>query len=349
MDNNQLTDMLQVFFECHKNSGQAVRIYAARFPNREVPNRQKFRRIEQNLRNYGAFKKPKNEGRQFRESVELDAILSVQENPRTSTREIAHNIGTSKDTVHKILKKHTFKPYIPQKVQALYENDRNRRHEFCVFYLNMLRQSGLFYRNVLWSDECTFNNNGVFNRSIHRYWSQQNPRVIVETNRQHRFTVNVWCGILGDRLIGPFFIDGTLNQDKYHQLLIQNLDNFLDELPLAELNRVFFQQDGATPHNARINVDWLNSKFGQKWIGTYGPVRWPARSPDLTPLDFWLWSYVQDRVYLTPPENEHVLRERILHTCQEIPPVLILNATQGVTRRCQLCIRQGGRHFEQYL
>jgi hypothetical protein len=60
---------------------------------------------------------------------------------------------------------------------------------------------------------------------------------------------------LGDRLIGPFFIHGILNQEKYHQLLVEYIDDFLDELPLAE-------QDRATLHNARINVNWLVEKIG---------------------------------------------------------------------------------------
>lgn len=349
MDNNQLTDMLQVYFECNKNRGQAVRLYSDRFPNREVPEPRKFGRIEENLRNYGALKKPKRDVRQFRENVELDVLLSVQENPTTSTREIASTIGSSGRTVHTVLKKHKFKSYIPQKVHALEQNDRGRREQFCHFYLNMMQRDPIFCRKLIYSDECTFSNNGIFNRNIHRYWSQENPRVIVETNFQRRFSVNVWCGLLGERLVGPFFIDGNLNQERYHQLLAEDIENFLDELPLAELNRVYFQQDGAPPHNARINVNWLNAKFGGRWIGTNGPVRWPARSPDLTPLDFWFWGYLKDRVYLTRPENEEILRQRIINACREIPPNLILNATNGVTRRCQLCVQQGGGQFEQYL
>jgi hypothetical protein len=113
----------------------------------------------------------------------------------------------------------------------------------------------------------------------------------VEQNFQRRFSVNVWCGILGDRLVGPLFIDGCLNQAKYHALLSNEISNFLDEMPLAVLNRIVFHQDGATPHNARMNVAFLNDNFGARWMGTYGPIRWPARSPDLNPLDFFLWDY----------------------------------------------------------
>lgn len=247
MDNNQLTDMLQVYFECNKNRRRAMRLYRNRFPNREVLEPRTFERLEHNLRNYGSFKKPKRKQRQFSEDVELDVLLSVQENPRTSTREIASNIGSSCRTVHAILKRHKFKAYVPQKVQALEENDRARRQNFCQFYLNMIQQDQTVFRKIIWSDECNFSNNGKFNRNNHRLWSQDNPRFIVENNFQRRFSVNVWCGILSDQLIGPFFIDGTLNQEKYHQLLSEQIENFLDELPLAQLNRVYFQQLRITP------------------------------------------------------------------------------------------------------
>ncbi len=33
----------------------------------------------------------------------------------------------------------------------------------------------------------------------------------------------------------------------------------------------------------------LNKKFPNKWIGRGGPFSWPPRSPDLTPLNFFLW------------------------------------------------------------
>ncbi|KAJ8949452.1 hypothetical protein NQ318_007553 [Aromia moschata] len=96
---NYLTDMLQVYFECNKSSRQAVQLYRERFPNREIPQHQKFARLETNLRAYGAFKKPPKTIRQFQEEVELNVFFTVQQNPRTSTREIASNIGSSKRTV----------------------------------------------------------------------------------------------------------------------------------------------------------------------------------------------------------------------------------------------------------
>jgi hypothetical protein len=64
----------------------------------------------------------------------------------------------------------------------------------------------------------------------------------------------VWHFWRRNGLVGPFFIDSTLNQTQISYYLLSNeISNFLDEIPLAVLNRVVFHQDGAIPHNARIN------------------------------------------------------------------------------------------------
>jgi hypothetical protein len=94
--------------------------------------------------------------------------------------------------------------------------------------------------------------------------NNNNNYVVVEENFQRR-SFNVCCGVFGDRLVGPFFVDSSHDQTKYHitYLLSKEISNFLGEMPLAVLNRVVFQ-DGAIPHNAHMNVVFLNhlNKFG---------------------------------------------------------------------------------------
>ena len=52
---------------------------------------------------------------------------------------------------------------------------------------------------------------------------------------------------------------------------------------------MWFQNDGAPPHFSLQVPVHLNRVYREKWIGRGGAVVWPARSPDLTPLDFFLW------------------------------------------------------------
>jgi hypothetical protein len=59
------------------------------------------------------------------------------------------------------------------------------------------------------------------------------------------------------------------------------------------------------PHNAGMNFVFLNhlNHFGEQPMGAHGAIRWPARSPDLNPLDFFIFiQNLRDNVYLTPPQ-----------------------------------------------
>ena len=42
------------------------------------------------------------------------------------------------------------------------------------------------------------------------------------------------------------------------------------------------------PHTAVR--EWLTSKFGEKVISCFTERSWPAKSPDLSPMDYWFWS-----------------------------------------------------------
>jgi len=95
------------------------------------------------------------------------------------------------------------------------------------------------------------------------------------------------------------------------EFLAENLD-FLEEVPLLDKNRIIFQQDGTGPHNARIVTIYLNQQFSGRWLGRYGPIHWPARFPDLNPLDFFLWGYCKEVIYRRLPENIEELNDRFI-------------------------------------
>ena len=55
----------------------------------------------------------------------------------------------------------------------------------------------------------------------------------------------------------------------------------------------------------------LNRQLPGKWIARCGPIAWPARSPDVTPLDFFFWDYVKDCVFSNPLKDIEGLKDRI--------------------------------------
>jgi hypothetical protein len=62
---------------------------------------------------------------------------------------------------------------------------------------------------------------------------------------------------------------------------------------------------------------YLNQILPQKWIGRTGQeddalMRWPPRSPDLTPCDFFFWGFLKDTAFVPPlSANLRDLRNRI--------------------------------------
>ncbi|GFV93754.1 histone-lysine N-methyltransferase SETMAR [Trichonephila clavipes] len=63
---------------------------------------------------------------------------------------------------------------------------------------------------------------------------------------------------------------------------------FIPELNNHDVQELWFQQDDATCHTARATIDLLKHTFGDRLISRFGPVNWPPRSCDLTPLDYFL-------------------------------------------------------------
>ncbi|GFY11080.1 hypothetical protein TNCV_4470661 [Trichonephila clavipes] len=73
---------------------------------------------------------------------------------------------------------------------------------------------------------------------------------------------------------------------------------FIPELKNHDVQELWCQQDGATCHTARATIDLLKDTFGDRLISRFGPVNWPPRSCDLTPLDIFCGA-VSDRDFVS--------------------------------------------------
>lgn len=118
---------------------------------------------------------------------------------------------------------------------------------------------------------------------------------------------------------------------------------------MAENLRCYFQQDGAPPHTAGIITNYLNNNFQNHWIGLRGPIPWPARSPDITLCDFYLWGRITNMTFRRPPEDRQDLENHLLDSFESLRNLELLNAARSTKKRCRLCLRQNGRHFEHLL
>ena len=58
--------------------------------------------------------------------------------------------------------------------------------------------------------------------------------------------------------------------------------------------------------------------FPNRWLGRGGPVAWPPRSPDLTPLDYYLWGHMKTLVYETKVDARAALHDRIFEAAEQV-------------------------------
>ena len=129
------------------------------------------------------------------------------------------------------------------------------------------------------------------------------------------------------------------------------LQNFfiLEVRKLHKIRSIIFQQDGAPAHFARDVRQYLDHQFPERWIGRGGPIRWARRSPDLTPLDFYLWDHLKNFVYRSPIKDLNELKMKIQNEIKSISKDTLYNVFENISKRMKSCIEVEGSHFENSL
>lgn len=310
-----------------------------------------IRQLVKKFKNTGSVDNLKKKKKLFDEDDAATVVVlqSVVENPILSLRKRAQNLQVvQKSQIQKILKANNFFPYKPHFNQALEDGDQAKRLDFCLWIGDkILNENNQFHKLILFSDESTFSTNGTVASQHVRYWSTENPEFRIPARRQYLKKVNVWCGITYYGIMGPYFFEDTCNRNSYMEMLETFLSDKLDELSLHYRGQMYFQQDGCPAHYAREVTEWLNNKFRDRWIGRNGPIVWPARSPDLTIADAFLWGRLKQLTYHQPIENNiDILKQRISESVQMISLEEIRRSYDHIRRQFEKCVEYGGGVFE---
>lgn len=335
----------------YKTFREAADIFNHRHPQRHI-HQSVVRKIFNKFKTSGnVFNKytNKRQKRVANDDTVLEVMLSAIENPKYSLRKRASLLRNpvGKDTVAKILKENRFRPYKPQFIHTLLPRDYERRYEFCYDIQGMLEDDRFMTRRIMFSDEATFSSNGTVTSQNCRWWSDENPHFTIKARNQYSFKTNVWCGIYKNKILGPFFFRNTLNADRYLDFLQNELTDILDDLPIAERQQIWFQQDGAPCHNRHDVREYLDNIFNRRVIHRYSEIFWPARSPDLTPLDFFLWGFLKEKVYQQGPfRNVDHLERTIREMVHEINPEICRSVLRAFCKRTITCIEREGGYVE---
>jgi hypothetical protein len=127
-----------------------------------------------------------------------EAVLNIFEEDGTrSVQTVSREMGLSKSSVQRVLADNRRHPYHYTRVQHILREDYPIRREFCLWLINQNDADLHFLSRILFSDESLFYREGCSKRFIPRGF-------------QHRFSVNLWTGLLGDRLASISVVDPSI-------------------------------------------------------------------------------------------------------------------------------------------
>lgn len=341
---------VRAYFENNRSVIATQRIFRRRFNiprNNAVPNANTIRSWVRQLEETGSTLRRDTHGRRRSirtpENVQL-VRAAVGQSPTRSARRHAVALGISDRSVRRILHDLNFHPFKIMMCQELSPADYANRRNLCEQMLAQIPPQAAFFS----SDEAHFHLTGIVNKQNFRYWAKDNPQIIHE-RPLHSPKLTVWCAVSQFGVIGPYFFEEegvTVNSGRYVLMLQNFLQPRMEEIVEEEgLGDFWFQQDGATPHTARISLNVLREMFPGRLVSLRGDVGWPARSPDLSICDFFLWGSLKEKVFKRRPHTLAELRERIIEEVNVIPREMCQRAVQNFRDRLQQCIAANGRHL----
>ncbi len=274
---------------------------------------------------------------------------AVEEDPGTSMRKIAAETAISQTTVRKIVHEDLgSKSYALRKAQILSARSIQARLERARALLNQLkaprgRGKRDCYDLIFFSDEKNFTQDQKVNARNHR-WICSDPSEVPIIG-QTKFPVNVMVlGVVSNQgdVMPPHIFDVGLkvNAEVYVEVLETKVLPWMFEVAGGRL--FTFQQDGAPAHT---------SARAQKWCAQNMPNfiekdSWPPSSPDLNPLDYYVWSVLEEDVNSTSYNTRSALVEAIKRAFERLDKDKLKRACASFRGRLEKCVAAEGGFFE---
>ena len=156
----------------------------------------------------------------------------------------------------------------------------------------------------------------------------------------------VWAGITATGKTPLVFVDRKvkINGEVYRQLILEDVLG-----PWAKKhfeNRLWtLQQDWAPAHSAKLSLSLCRRLCPDVWDKEV----WPPNSPDANPMDYSVWSILQNKACATRHTSEDALKRALQKAWDEIPVELLASIVENFPKRLRAIVAAKGGHIENAL
>ena len=172
--------------------------------------------------------------------------------------------------------------------QELTEDQKKQRYDFCKWIID----EQIDPNKIFFTDEKWFCVSGPSKQQSICIWPNSNPFAYEETYCQARDKILCWTGIVNGKFLPIFWFqkeDGsTASVNRKSYLRLKKEVSWPKVSSEPEVEEYFYTQNGAQPHCTNAALEFFEDRFPNHVISRRSQRCWPARSPDLNPLDFFL-------------------------------------------------------------
>ena len=272
----------------------------------------------------------------------------IKENDETSVRALTREFNMPRTMMERVMKKDLgLRMLATVPCQQLTPRQSEGRESKGQTILNQLKRDAV--RKVrVFSDEKDFHVDKFMNRRNHHIIAKSakvmdpKKRFVGKSKFPKKAMMFGYVGSDGTAF-PPVWAKGNADARQYKSILIRHVFPNLDRT--YSMGNYIWSQDSASCHTANDILAYLEHQLGSK--GFWSKRIWPANSPNLNPLDFSIWNYIEERACNIPHNSMDSLKVSVEREWAAMSKDYIRDCCSGFRCHVEAMITAEGGVFEK--